>query len=183
MGNFNLKEYQKRYRLENKERLAIKSKLWLAANYEKVKLYQKEYRQKNKEASRVHKRNHYLKNKAKIISRERDRYNYKYKNDNVFKIKSLLRRRLLNAIGKDFKKGKAIDFLGCSINEFKEYISKQFKDGMSWDNHNIKIWHIDHIKPCSSFDLTKEIEQRKCFHYTNMQPLWAFDNYSKGDKL
>jgi len=54
---------------------------------------------------------------------------------------------------------------------------------MSWDNHGFKGWHIDHIIPCSAFDLTKVEEQKKCFHYTNLQPLWAKDNLSKGDKL
>jgi hypothetical protein len=54
---------------------------------------------------------------------------------------------------------------------------------MSWDNWTKDGWHIDHIKPCSSFDLSKEYEQRACFHYTNMQPLWAVDNLRKGNKL
>jgi len=148
-----------------------------------LKEYQKKYREANKERGAIHKRNWYLKNKELVIERERNRFREKYKNNPEFKIKSLLRRRLLNAVGKDFKKGKAIEFLGCSIEEFKTHIAKQFKEGMSWENHRVDVWHIDHIKPCASFDLTKEEEQRKCFHYTNMQPLWALDNYSKGHKL
>ena len=53
---------------------------------------------------------------------------------------------------------------------------------MKWDNHGLYGWHIDHIQPCNSFDLSNEEEQKKCFHYSNMQPLWAFDNLSKGAK-
>ena len=59
-------------------------------------------------------------------------------------------------------------------------MSKQFIDGMSWENHG--YWHMDHIRPCNSFDFTKEEEIFMCFHYTNYQPLWAFDNISKSDK-
>ena len=57
------------------------------------------------------------------------------------------------------------------------YLDAKFTDGMSWENHG--EWHIDHILPCASFNLLIEDEQRKCFHYTNLQPLWAKDNLSK----
>jgi len=70
--------------------------------------------------------------------------------------------------------------LGCTIKEFKQHIESQFSEGMSWDNHG--EWHIDHIKPISSFDLTQEAEQKKAFHYLNVQPLWAIDNMRKGSK-
>ena len=51
---------------------------------------------------------------------------------------------------------------------------------MSWDNYG--DWHIDHIRPCCSFDLSKIEEQEKCFHYSNLQPLWAEENMTKGGK-
>ena len=53
---------------------------------------------------------------------------------------------------------------------------------MSWDNHGYDGWHVDHIRPCASFDLTDEEQVRKCFHYTNLQPLWAKDNLRKGSE-
>ena len=61
----------------------------------------------------------------------------------------------------------------------RDYLSQQFEKGMTWDNQ--RDWHIDHRKPCASFDLTKEEEQRKCFHYTNLQPLWGSENIRKSD--
>ena len=64
------------------------------------------------------------------------------------------------------------------INAYKQ---KQFKVGMSWSNYG--KWEIDHIKPCASFDLSKPREQRKCFHYTNLQPLWKLENRSKNDRI
>ena len=54
---------------------------------------------------------------------------------------------------------------------------------MTWKNWGVKGWHLDHIIPCASFDLSLPEEQKKCFHYTNLQPLWAEDNLSKGSKL
>jgi hypothetical protein len=54
---------------------------------------------------------------------------------------------------------------------------------MTWQNYGYYGWHIDHIKPCASFDLRKPSEQRKCFHYSNLQPLWAKDNLQKSDKI
>ena len=70
--------------------------------------------------------------------------------------------------------------IGCSIESLKNYLEKQFKKDMTWHNHGLYGWHIDHIRPCISFDLIKKSEQKKCFHYTNLQPLWAKENLSKG---
>jgi len=62
--------------------------------------------------------------------------------------------------------------------ELMDYLEKMFTDGMTWDNYG--QWHLDHIRPCASFDLS-DVEQRKaCFHFTNLQPLWAKDNLIKG---
>ena len=54
---------------------------------------------------------------------------------------------------------------------------------MTWKNYGRNGWHIDHILPCSSFDLTDPEQRRKCFHYTNLQPLWEIDNIRKSDKV
>jgi hypothetical protein len=69
--------------------------------------------------------------------------------------------------------------LGCSINFLKKYLEDRFKEGMLWRNYGIYGWHIDHIIPCYNFDLSKLEEQNKCFHYSNLQPLWAKENWSK----
>ena len=72
------------------------------------------------------------------------------------------------------------DILGCTIKEAREHFERKFQPGMSWCNHG--EWHIDHIRPLASFDLTQAEERRKAGHYTNLQPLWAHDNLSKGAK-
>lgn len=70
------------------------------------------------------------------------------------------------------------ELLGCTYEQLLEHLSSQFADGMNWDNYG--EWHIDHIRPCASFDLLDPEQQRQCFHYTNLQPLWATDNLRKG---
>jgi hypothetical protein len=104
-----------------------------------------------------------------------------------WKLKATLRGRYLDALkrhtsgGKVNKNHSAIELLGCSIEFYKQYLEQQFKSDMTWENHGM-LWEIDHIKPCALFDLTKEEEQKQCFHYINTQPLYKSDNRSKGDK-
>lgn len=114
--------------------------------------------------------------------KNKERY-HKMKNDSKYKIEKILRQRFLRAIKREFKKTSAITLLGCSIEECKKYLESKFQEGMTWENHGIFGWHIDHIIPCASFDLTKEEDQKKCFHYTNLQPLWWEDNLKKSNKV
>ena len=102
--------------------------------------------------------------------------------DPQFKLMKTLRSRLNNALKRKSaeKCASTMELIGCSVNFLKKYIEDQFEDGMTWENHG--LWHIDHRKPCSSFNLTEEQQQKECFHYTNLQPLWAKDNLSKGSK-
>ena len=99
-----------------------------------------------------------------------------------------LRHRLSNRIriaikeGKGSKDNSTTELLGCSVDDVRVHLESQFTEGMTWENHGLLGWHIDHIKPCSKFDLTLDSEQKACFHYTNLQPLWAEDNLRKGNK-
>jgi hypothetical protein len=52
---------------------------------------------------------------------------------------------------------------------------------MTWDNYG-PVWHVDHKRPCASFDFSDPVQQRLCWHWTNLQPLFAAENLSKGDK-
>jgi len=107
----------------------------------------------------------------------------------IRKIGMRVRNRLKMALKRNSKKGGTLELLGCSIEFLKGYLELQFKTGMTWENYGggyngkgMKEWHIDHIRPCSSFDLNNTNEQRKCFHYTNLQPLWAKENWDKHHK-
>jgi len=92
-----------------------------------------------------------------------------------------LRSRTRHALKGKSKSAATLELIGCSSKELRCYIESLFTKGMSWDNYG--KWHIDHILPCNSFDLTLESEQRKCFNYKNLQPLWAKDNLRKGDRV
>lgn len=82
---------------------------------------------------------------------------------------------------KTYKTNRTVELLGISKKGFMEYLESKFTDGMSWENYGITGWHLDHIRPAIEFDLTKPEEQQKCFHYTNLQPLWWIDNIHKRD--
>jgi hypothetical protein len=125
----------------------------------------------------------YRKNNREPINKNFLEYEKKRKLiDPEFKIVKTLRSRLGNAIRRQnsIKNNTTIELLGCSVSFLKGYLEAKFKEGMTWGNHG--EWHIDHIKPCASFNLLDEEEQKKCFHYTNLQPLWASENLSKGCK-
>jgi hypothetical protein len=92
---------------------------------------------------------------------------------------NIIRQRISDRLKNYSKNNKkhTMEYVGCNLDTLKEHIEKQFNDGMTWENQG--KWHIDHIRPCASFNLDKENERHMCFHYTNLQPLWAFDNISK----
>jgi len=78
------------------------------------------------------------------------------------------------------KSSKTIELIGCTWEFLEWHIEQQFAHGMTWENRG--LWHVDHIRPCSSYDLTNPEQQKRCFHYSNLRPLWAKDNLSKGHK-
>ena len=106
---------------------------------------------------------------------------HKLKTDKVYKIKYVLRKLIAHSMwNKGYtKKSRTFEILGISYEEFSLYMERQFVDGMCWGNHG--EWHIDHIIPLSSAHT--EADVIKLNHYTNLQPLWAYDNLSKGSKI
>tara|TARA_B100001094_G_scaffold125669_1_gene121754 strand:- start:4629 stop:5054 length:426 start_codon:yes stop_codon:yes gene_type:complete len=93
-----------------------------------------------------------------------------------------LRRRLRSALSRKgiIKTNTTMELCGCTLEELKAHLEQQFVENMNWDNRS--EWHIDHIRPCASFDLTDIEQQKQCFHYSNLQPLWAHENLKKSDK-
>jgi hypothetical protein len=161
------KEYHKKYRLDNLEKVKKMTKIWIENNREKFnKLVNKSYH----------------KNKKKIIKKNMEYERKRLQTDMNWVLKKRLRNRLRQALKGISKSKSTMELLGVPHMDFlKTWIECKFKEGMTWENRH--LWHIDHIKPCSSFDLTKPEEQAKCFHYTNLQPLWASENLSKGNRI
>ena len=95
-----------------------------------------------------------------------------------FKVVRAARRRLRKIVKEKSRSVWHNDFIGCTPEFLCAHLAQNFKDGMSWDNYG--QWHIDHIRPCAAFDLTNEDQCRLCFHYSNLQPLWANENIAKG---
>ena len=100
-----------------------------------------------------------------------------------YRIKQLLSKRIRAAIKSAPKAAHTLELLGCDLTLFRSWMEHQFWNGMSWHNHSYRGWHIDHIRPCASFNLTDPEQQKQCFHWTNLQPLWGKDNTSKRDDI
>lgn len=132
-----------------------------------------------RERSRTYQRKRRIKNRKLLNTYFRD---LRAANPN-YRIANSLRSRTSHALKGAIKSDSTAKLLGCSMDEFRHHLESLWKPKMSWANYGKKGWHIDHKIPCARFDLTKETEQLKCFHYTNLQPLWESENIAKGDKL
>lgn len=121
---------------------------------------------------RLKAREYYENNKHKILLRQRSNV--------IHRIRQAIRSRLHKKLSRNISDHRTVDLIGCSIPQFREYISTKFKPGMSWDIYG--VWELDHIRPCSSFDLTDNDQILKCFHYSNYQPLWMTENRRKHAK-
>ena len=170
-----LNDKQKAYNKVNKDKIKAYNKV----NEDKIKAYKKDYYQDNKDKIKE-----YLDaNKDKIRVKKNNYFKNRLKTNIQYKLSHNLRNRLNIAINRNQKIGSAVDDLGCSIPELKVYLESKFQPGMTWDNWSDVGWHIDHIKPLASFDLTDRKQFLEACHYTNLQPLWAKDNLIKSDKL
>lgn len=150
----------RKYFLENSRRESLKKWRNRPIVAERLKAQNERY----KKAGKLQQyRNTYFTNKpqAKIAANMRGR------------IRGILIRQAQS------KKGKSHELLGCSWDKLKEHLESNFLPGMTWENYKLDGWHIDHIIPCVNFDLSKKEEQLKCFHFTNLQPLWCTENLAK----
>lgn len=155
--------YDKNYYKKHRKRILKRCKKYYIENKEKCKKRELIYRKSHKE---------------EIAERKRIYKNKRSKNDINFKLSGNLRTRIYIALKRNLKSQITFNLLGCSIKQLKSHLESKFTPGMSWKNYG--KWHIDHIRPCISFNLSIPSEQRKCFHYTNLQLLWSEDNERKG---
>lgn len=168
------KEYRRLYwkaresNTKRKEQNKNRTEKFRKNNPHKISEYSRKYR--------------YGKNRENYLAKKRERNKEYYKNVN-YKLGQLLRYKLWISLKtqKVKKENSALSFLGCSKEELIQHLESQFSKGMTWENWSLNGWHIDHIRPISSFDLSDPAQVKECFHYSNLQPLWAIDNLKKSD--
>jgi len=176
------REWKKQERLKNPDKVKEKRR----ARYHREK-QNPEWLEKHREYMRNYNRE-WLKNNTR---RQAYRREWMKKLSPEKQISYILRNRIKNLLVahpeikfSEAKKSKyrlAEELVGASISEARKHLEYQFKDGMTWKNHG--EWHIDHRRPLASFNLLEKEGQKKAFHYTNLQPLWATENLSKGARV
>lgn len=149
------------YSKEQKLKRAEHAKEWRRINPEKHSELNKKWRKNNPEKCKRLKRLAGLKPKNKIVKN--------------------LRRRLRDFLKNNERPLSGLSLFGCNRTALVKWIESKWSKRMSWENYG--QWHIDHIVPCASFDLTNKDQQRKCFHYSNLRPLWAKENMMKSDSI
>jgi len=152
------------------------NKKWAQNNREKVRKYKQNNREKANAANRKSRQRPEAKKKRNARARER------YRTDPQFKLECNLRSRVGMALKGKAKSARTMELVGCSSPHLMDHLEKQFLPGMTWENYG-PVWHVDHMMPFDSFDLSYPEQQRQCCHYTNLQPLWGPENISKGNKI
>jgi hypothetical protein len=174
----NLKKERDRYAVYSKtDEYKKRKKLYYQKNKKRINENSKKWREDNLERQKDTSKKNYQKNKDLILSKYKERLYI----DPLFKLIQNLRCNIRNSLTKTgySKKTKTYDILGIDFNQFREYIENQFEEGMSWENYG--EWHLDHKTPISW--AKDESDAISLCHYTNYQPLWAFENISKGNKF
>ena len=144
----------------------------------------RKYYNKNRELEIERQVSYQNNNKSSVNKRRNSKHKEKYDTDVLYKLKCNVRNRIKHFLkSRGFKKIKngTFSIVGCSPQELKEHLEKQFVEGMCWDNHSLEGWNIDHIIPLSSAKTEEDVY--KLSHYTNLQPLWATENFKKSNKI
>lgn len=167
-------EYARMFRIRNLEAGRAKDK-----KYYNMRKDDPAFREKTRNKAL----RYYYANKESKIAYQGEYEKRKLAINPEFKIEKNLRRRISGLLNKrGWKSARTLELLGCSVGRLMEYLKAHFKPGMTFNNYGRKGWHIDHIKPCKAFDLCDSEQQKACFNWLNLQPLWATENLKKGAK-
>lgn len=161
------KLFRQEYAAKHSAIIKVRKKKYIAENLDKVQAYFKKYREAYKST----------RNRREVERLE---------NEPTYALKKRLRNNILRYLKRSGVKKECSStiIIGCSHAEFKQHFESKFTEGMTWEIFcTSDEIHIDHIIPVDSFDLTVEAEVMKCFHYTNLQPLWNLDNLRKSNKI
>lgn len=170
-------EYDKRYREQNKLKIAEYKKQWANENAEQIAKRMRIYRQENAEKLSAEKSKYAKDNRPKINAKKSVYEKQRRATDSLFRLTKNT-RKMVSRYMFDGKCKRTQEIIGCSYEDLKAHIEKQFTDGMTWENYGADGWHIDHIKPLAMASSEEEIIASN--HYSNLQPMWALDNLKKG---
>jgi hypothetical protein len=162
------RNYNRAYNIANREKMIEKSNRYFETHPEYRQAYNAGYYQRNRTRER-----------KRIMAWQKEQS----KTNPLYRLQQNLRARIHLALKRHRlrKVVRTFDITGCSIEFLAGWLESRFQDGMTWDNRGMFGWHIDHVIPCSAFDLSDPEQLRQCFHYTNLQPLWAKDNLRKSN--
>ena len=166
----------KKYKSINKEKVVENNKQYYEDNKEKISEYYKDYYKENKDIYMENNSNWRNKNRESINQKANERF----KNNPIARLVKNTRTRI--SILLKSHSLQTIGLIDCNIEFLKKWLQSNFKENMTFDNYGT-YWHVDHVIPCSLFDLTNDDEIKHCFRWTNLQPLEAKKNLSKQDKL
>lgn len=168
INEYYFRKEKQEYRLDCKECISKQKKIYSNLHKKEKQKYNYTYIRKNRAKFRDYKR---MRRKNNINCHLRTKYS-----NNINK---------LLKINNIIKQESNYELLGCTIDEFRKHLERQFTDNMNWNNHGFgkDKWHIDHIIPCSFFNLNDVTERKICFHFSNQQPLWQNINLSKSNKI
>jgi hypothetical protein len=167
-NNAHINELRAINREENRDKINEQKRIWGANNKDKISAYNKKYGAEHR---------------AELSEKYKEYYLERKQTDPAFNILCNSRTRIRDALKGKNKSAKTVELLGCTPEYLKTWLEGQwYDDKMNWENYGT-YWHIDHIIPCSSFDLTDPEQQKECFNYMNLQPMIATENLQKGNKI
>lgn len=172
------------YKKKNVARILAAEKAWRIKNPERYKAIDRRSKIKNAAARKVRVRTYHINNKAKINKWKLIYERKRMAKNPIFRMIRSFRGRLSATMA---NKGgnRTWDLLGCSPEQLRSHLEALFRDGMNWSNYGLGFgkWVVDHIKPIAAFDHNDQNQVKKCWHHTNLQPLWFEENTAKGDKI
>jgi len=165
-----------------------KGKLYYIKHLSERKLYRdnhkkhsQQYRELNSHKNINYQKLYRIIYKKELLEKQKE-YEKKRRKTNInYRLKCILRTRIYQVLIGVSKSQSTMELIGCNIEQLKLHLESKFQSGMTWENYGFYGWHVDHIRPCASFDLKNPEQQRQCFNYSNLQPLWAVDNLRKAD--
>jgi hypothetical protein len=156
------------------------SKDYKARNRNLISDYNKIYKKENKEEISEYNQKYHEENKQVIQARHTKNNRERMKIDPCFKLAKTCRNRLRSALQNISL--RSLKLTDCTMEFLRDWLKSNFTSEMTFENHG-SYWHIDHVIPCSLFDLLNDDAIKHCFHWTNLQPLEARENLSKNNKI